>query len=115
MKVTIFSLSFIHPSSRNQTRDGAASTHFNPVIKQEIGFNPSLKPNKKRVRLNPQNGSVFDPTHFVPKPNTLSQASGAGAGMACKGGRTVSVYTLYSFCISFFKLLRNIIFSISFL
>jgi hypothetical protein len=60
----------VHHSSRNQTRNGAAPTHFNPVIKQETRFNPSLKPNKKRVRPNPEKWVSSDPTHIVPKPNT---------------------------------------------
>jgi hypothetical protein len=65
-KVTIFSSSFI----TKQTRDGIALTHFNPVIKQEIRFNLSLKPNKERVRPNPEKWVVSNPTHVVQKPNT---------------------------------------------
>jgi hypothetical protein len=65
-KVTIFSSSFI----MKQTRDGAALTHFNPVIKQETRFNLSLKPNKERVRPNPEKWVGSDLTHVIPKPNT---------------------------------------------
>jgi hypothetical protein len=63
----IFSSSFI----TKQTRDVAALTHFNPVIKQETKFNLSLKPNKERVQLNPEKWVGFDPSHVVLKPNTL--------------------------------------------
>jgi hypothetical protein len=65
-KVTIFSSSFI----TKQTRDGAALIHFNPIIKQETRFNLSLKPNKERVRPNPEKWVGSDLTHVVPKPNT---------------------------------------------
>ena len=58
-KVTIFSSSFI----TKQTRDGAALTHFNLVIKQKTRFNLSLKPNKKRVQHNPKKMS-----HLLPDP-----------------------------------------------
>jgi hypothetical protein len=65
-KVTIFNSSFI----TKQTRDGAAPTHFNFVIKQETRFNLSLEPNKERIRLNPEKRVGSDPTHMVPKSNT---------------------------------------------
>jgi hypothetical protein len=55
--VTIFSLSFI----TKQTRDDAALTHFNLVIKQKTRFNLSLKPNKKRVQHNPEKMSQLLP------------------------------------------------------
>ena len=60
-KVTIFSSSVI----RKHARDGAVPTHFNHVIKQEIRFNLSLKPNKERVRPNPEKWVGSDPTHVV--------------------------------------------------
>jgi hypothetical protein len=65
-KLTIFSSSLI----TKQTRDGAAPTHFNHVIKQETRFNLPLKPNKERVRPDPEKWFSSDPTHVVPKPNT---------------------------------------------
>jgi hypothetical protein len=59
-KVTIFSPSLI----TEQTRDDAASTHFNHVIKQETRFNLSPKPNKEWVRPNQKNGSTPTRTTF---------------------------------------------------
>jgi hypothetical protein len=65
-KVTIFNSSFI----TKQTRDGAAPTHINPVIRQETRFNLLPKPNKEWVRPNLEKWVSSDPTHIVPKPKT---------------------------------------------
>jgi hypothetical protein len=76
-KVIIFSSSFVHPSSRNQTRDSAAPTYFNPVIKQEIEFSSTHHLNQTKNESNL--------AHSVLKPK--------------QGHRACSFFVLYSLLI----------------
>jgi hypothetical protein len=69
-KMIVFSSSLITKPNKKW----CSSNHFNPVIKQETKFNPSLKLNKKRVRPNPEKWVGSDPTHVVPKPNTYVES-----------------------------------------